>query len=182
MAEDEGGSGFIKSGGAGNLAGVSPGYHVPGQVPRLAPGSTWRAIGRWQGTCGGPARGERREETLDWDGGGVFAPKVVSQSLWEDWDIWTSGHFWVCGTDTWDRHTLGHWGPLSWASPKVAEPMGISRAQQQRPWKRASIPRWSMVIALGGQYPALTSRGSFPQTALLTGTWQGAWGMEWQGG
>lgn len=43
--------------------------------------------------------------------------------------VWTSGK--------WDRHLgqthLGHWGPLSWASPKVAEPMGISRPSNENP-------------------------------------------------
>jgi hypothetical protein len=43
------------------------------------------------------------------------------------WTILGAGQ--TPGTDT----HLGHWGPLSWASPKVAEPMGISRPSSKNP-------------------------------------------------
>lgn len=91
-------------------------------------------------------------------------------------DIWTSG--------AWDRHLgpahLGHWGPLSWASPKVAEPMGVSTAQQQEPWKRASIPRWSMVIALGGR-PFLDAPRFLPAAHTAGRYMSGNLGMDGQG-
>lgn len=135
LAEDEGGSGFIKSGGAGNWLGSAQVTKYLGRYPG------WRCA-----VAGGLlAAGRGQVGTRAWReaGGnaGLGRRGVVSSA---HLDVWV-----------WDRHLgpahLGHWGPLSWASPKVAEPMGVPRAQQQEPWKRASIPRWSMVIALGGR-------------------------------
>lgn len=51
----------------------------------------------------------------------VKSAYVVWWAHLESWGLWE-----------WDRH-LGHWGPLSWASPKVAEPMGISRPSSENP-------------------------------------------------
>lgn len=137
LAEDEGGSGFIKSG-AGNLAGISPGAMYLGALVAQAgaaqhlkwPEGGWLAS---RGQVGTSERGEggRRKR---WTGtAGTRLPKAHTP-------IWAaSGHLGVGQTP--GTNTPGTLGPLSWASPKVAEPMGVARARQQESWKRASIPR-----------------------------------------
>lgn len=136
MAEDEGGSGFIKSG-AGNLAGISPGAMYLGALVAQAGAAQYLKWpeGYWLASRGQVGTSER-EEGGEGGNAGLGRRGLVSQGT----PIWAaSGHLGVGQTP--GTNTPGTLGPLSWASPKVAEPMGVARARQQEPWKRASIPR-----------------------------------------
>lgn len=79
----------------------------PGRYPGRRGAVPGALLAGGRGHVGDQPVEKRREETLDWDGGGC-TPKVswVWPSLGE-WETGTSGHLDIfgCGTDTWDRHT-----------------------------------------------------------------------------
>lgn len=168
MAEDEGGSGFIKSG-AGNLAGISPGAMYLGALVAQAGAAQYLKWpeGCWLASRGQVGTSEReeggKEETLDWDGGDS-SPKAHPSG--QHLGIWV-----------WDRHLgptrLGHWDLSAGPVPRSRNQWASRGPGSKNPGSVLPFP--------GEAWSWRRVRGSLPRATLLTGTCQGALGWEGRG-